>query len=185
MAKSAARRGRVYELFVLGELVAGPHHGYLLHAILGRILGPFRHVSWGALYPLIHRLEREGLIAAAASREGGRGRILYRIRPAGRRRFLELMLEKVPYGAYEPDLFLSKLGYFDHITAEQQAGILRYHLDYLQAQDEFIQAGLLYALAEKEIPEAERARIKWLTDFRLRRLQSEIEWVQNALANTR
>ena len=50
-ARGAARQGKVYELFVLGELSAGPHHGYLLHSILGKILGPFRQISWGALYP--------------------------------------------------------------------------------------------------------------------------------------
>ena len=63
MSPSSSRRGRVYELFVLGELTAGSHHGYLLREILGKILGPFRQVSWGALYPLIHRLSRDGLIA--------------------------------------------------------------------------------------------------------------------------
>ena len=52
----------MYELFVLGELMDGPHHGYLLREILGRLLGPFRHISCGVLYPLIRQLEREGLI---------------------------------------------------------------------------------------------------------------------------
>src|SRR6266567_6089024 len=57
-----ARKALMYELFVLGELMDGPHYGYLLREILGRLLGPFRHISWGVLYPLIRHLEREGLI---------------------------------------------------------------------------------------------------------------------------
>lgn len=43
----------VYELFVLGELMTGPHYGYKLHEIIQRILGPFQRLSWGTLYPLI------------------------------------------------------------------------------------------------------------------------------------
>ena len=81
--RSGARRGKLYELVVLGELIGGPHHGYLLREILGKIFGPFRQISWGALYPLIHRLEQQGLIAPQASNlmsQGKRGqRNLYRI----------------------------------------------------------------------------------------------------------
>src|SRR5438270_11728209 len=57
-----ARKAFMYELFVLGELMDGPHYGYLLRDNLGRLLGPFRHISWGVLYPLIRQLESGGLI---------------------------------------------------------------------------------------------------------------------------
>lgn len=181
------RRGRVYELFVLGELTAGPHHGYLLHAILGKILGPFRQVSWGALYPLVHRLNQDGLIETVpdrpASKAGRQGheRILYRITPAGRKRFQTLILEQVPYAAYDTDVFISRLGYFDHINAQQQTEILKYHQRFLQAQDAYLRDSLRLAMEELEIPDAERARIKWVTEFRLRRIQTEFEWVADAL----
>src|SRR5215510_9216586 len=91
-----ARRGRLYELFVLGELIGGPHHGYLLHEILSKILGPFRTASWGALYPLIHRLEEDGFIVPdmktkRSDSEGKRSRrYIYRITKTGRDRFQEL-----------------------------------------------------------------------------------------------
>jgi DNA-binding PadR family transcriptional regulator len=189
MTASRSRRGQVYELFVLGELTAGPHHGYLLHAILGKILGPFRQVSWGALYPLIHRLSQDGLIAPVpqkpagkAGREGqGHPRILYRITPAGRQRFRALMREQVPYAAYDTDVFMSRLGYFDHIDARQQHEILEYHHGFLQAQDDYMRDSLRLVLEELDIPEAERARIKWVTEFRLRRIQAELDWVVDAL----
>ncbi len=184
-AGAGPRRGRVYELFVLGELTAGPHHGYLLHAILGKILGPFRQVSWGALFPLIHRLSQDGLIAAVPQKPAGKGkgheRILYRITPAGRRRFRALMLENVPYAAYDTDVFISRLGYFDHIDAQRQTEILEYHRGFLQAQDDTMRDGLRRVMEELEIPEAERARIKWVTEFRLRRIQTELDWVGEAL----
>jgi hypothetical protein len=34
----------------------------LLHTILNQVVGPFRNISWGVLYPLIRRFEEEGLI---------------------------------------------------------------------------------------------------------------------------
>lgn len=186
-AGAGPRRGRVYELFVLGELTAGPHHGYLLHAILGQILGPFRQVSWGALYPLIHRLSQDGLIAAVPQKSAGKGgrqgheRILYGITPAGRRRFRALILEQVPPAAYNTDVFISKLGYFDHIDAQQQMKILKYHRDHMQSEYDHIEASVRQVMAEPGIPEAERARIKWVNEFRLRRIQAELDWVGEAL----
>lgn len=53
---------RLYELFILGELMNNPMHGYLLHQILNGIVGPTRKVSWGAIYPLIHGMLADGLI---------------------------------------------------------------------------------------------------------------------------
>src|SRR5437588_13030235 len=93
---STARKAPMYELFVLGELMDGPHYGYLLRDILGRLLGPFRHISWGVLYPLIRRLEREGLIVPdektddrrSESIQGNQQRKQYRITETGQRRFL-------------------------------------------------------------------------------------------------
>jgi len=184
-----ARRGRVYELFVLGELIGGPHHGYLLHEILGKILGPFRKASWGALYPLIHRLENEGLIApdTRTSRIDSYGkrsrRYLYRITQAGRERFQALMLEPIPYEGYETDLFIGKLGYFDFITAKQQQAILQHHHGYLQAQVDYIQEALRQVVANTEIPFAERQRIQWVNEFRLSRFEAEIAWVNKALVD--
>ena len=184
-----ARRGRVYELFVLGELMGGPHHGYLLHEILGKILGPFRKASWGALYPLIHRLENEGLIAPDAQTrrtdsDGKRSRrYLYRITQAGRERFQAFIVEPIPYETYETDLFIGKLGYFDFITAEQQQAILQHHHGYLQAQVDYIQEAMRQVMANTEIPFAERQRIQWVNEFRLSRLEAEIHWVKKALAD--
>jgi len=187
--QSKARRGRVYELFVLGELIGGPHHGYLLHEILGKILGPFRQASWGALYPLIHRLEAAGLIVPdARTKRGdseGKGgqRHLYRITKTGRDRFRALILEPVPYEVYDTDLFIGKLGYFDHITIEHQKAILQHHRGYLQAQEDYMREALRQVMAETDIPLQERQRIQWVTEFRLSRLEAESAWVRKALTD--
>lgn len=183
---SGARRGKLYELVVLGELLGGPHHGYLLREILGKIFGPFRQISWGALYPLIHRLEQQGLITPQASNLTSQGksgqRNLYRITPTGRERFLALIEEAVPYSAYDPDYFIAKLGYFDHITLERQIAIVQHHRGYLQVVVDYLQTTLQHVMANEDIPERERLRIQWVVEFRLNRVQAEIAWVDTMLA---
>lgn len=67
----------IFGLAMMHEL---EHHGYRI--------GP------GTLYPLMHGLERAGLIKSTVQRVEGRRRRLYRITPAGRRA-LEKAREKV------------------------------------------------------------------------------------------
>lgn len=49
------------ELAILGELEE-PLHGYELRKRLSRSLGPVRRLSFGSLYPALHRLADRGLI---------------------------------------------------------------------------------------------------------------------------
>lgn len=185
-SQRAPRGGRVYELIVLGELSDGPHHGYLLREIIGQVLGRFRQVSWGVLYPLLHRLETEHLIAPearagpeAGSKGGPRRR--YRITPSGRVRHLELMLELGAYTAHHAELFQAKLGYFDRVGLEQQAAILMHHLAYLQRDDDHLRASREQVLGNARIPQRERQRIAWVIGYRLERVRAEVIWVERAL----
>lgn len=57
-----------YGLWLIEELA---HHGYRL--------------SPGTLYPLLHRLERQGYLRSAKARAARRGRRLYRATPFGRK----------------------------------------------------------------------------------------------------
>ncbi len=106
---------------------------------------------------------------------------MYRITGAGRKRLRALMGEAVPYKAYDADLFLVKLGYFDLVTPTEQLAILQHQRGYLQETLDFIQTNLDWAAQNEEIPDEERARIGWATEFRVRRLQAELEWVDRAL----
>jgi PadR family transcriptional regulator, regulatory protein PadR len=58
-------------IFGVGMMEELRHHGYRI--------GP------GTLYPLLHGLERAGLLKSASSAKGGRARRLYRITAAGRK----------------------------------------------------------------------------------------------------
>lgn len=67
----------IFGLAMMEELA---HHGYRV--------GP------GTLYPLLHGLERTGLLKSRPGTAGGRSRRIYRITPAGRKA-LEKATEKV------------------------------------------------------------------------------------------
>ncbi len=186
-----ARKAPMYELFVLGELMDGPHYGYLLRDILGRLLGPFRHISWGVLYPLIRHLEREGLIVPhektdagqSESIKGNRQRKQYRITETGQRRFLALMLETGDYTADYPELFLIKLNNLDHLTHEQQLVLLWHYREYLQVEKKYLQEGQrTISDGTRFIPENQRAHVFDVISFRLSGIQAEIDWVARKIA---
>ncbi len=98
-------RPLISELFVLGELMVQPRYASFLHETARRILGPFRPLSWGTISPLIRRLQQQGLAACviqqpqAGETVRGRGQPPrnYAITPAGRERFLSLLLTPSAY----------------------------------------------------------------------------------------
>ena len=57
-----AKRHDVLEFAVLGVLSDGPLHGYELRKRLTAVLGPFRALSYGSLYPCLRRLQAKDLI---------------------------------------------------------------------------------------------------------------------------
>ena len=70
---------------VLAILAEGDSYGYAIIKRVGELSGG--HLQWtdGMLYPVLHRLERQGLVAAKwGESETGRRRKYYRITKAGR-----------------------------------------------------------------------------------------------------
>lgn len=72
------------DLLVLSLLVDQPRHGYALQKAVRHAAG--HTIQAGTLYPLLHRLEAEGLIAAQWDHTTRRARKVYAITDAGRRR---------------------------------------------------------------------------------------------------
>jgi PadR family transcriptional regulator PadR len=75
------------EALILSVLSRGPHHGYQLALELERkSSGAFRF-QHGTLYPILHRLEKAGLISGDWLDEGSRRkRKSYRLTAAGSKR---------------------------------------------------------------------------------------------------
>ena len=72
------------ELLVLTALKAGPAHGYsIIRAIRDRSDGEFELLE-GSLYPVLHRLERDRLVASSWSDVAGRKRRVYKLSRKGR-----------------------------------------------------------------------------------------------------
>jgi DNA-binding PadR family transcriptional regulator len=184
----ARRSNPVYELFVLGEIMSGPTYGYKLNDILNRILGPYQQLSWGTLYPLIRRLEREGLITATVERgpqgfpavERGQPRRTYVITEAGRERFFALMLHPQSF-TYHPGFFAVQLTKFEYLTPEQRLTILRHYRDALHALRAFYQK--MHPLMAKNpvVREAELPFLLQLVDYRIHMLDAELSWFDQAI----
>ena len=57
---------------MLGLLHRAPMHGYELRKQLYTVLGAFRALSYGSLYPCLHELQAAGLIAAEQDEDEAR-----------------------------------------------------------------------------------------------------------------
>lgn len=71
------------ELATLGLLRRQPLHGYRLSKLLELFMGSCISVNYGAIYPLLRRLEQRGDISSLSIRKGkaGPSRVIYQITP--------------------------------------------------------------------------------------------------------
>jgi|SRR5579862_8672914 len=68
---------------IMATIAAEPAHGYvILQRLQERSSGAFE-LAEGTLYPALHRLERDGLLASSWSTGSGRRRRVYEITSAG------------------------------------------------------------------------------------------------------
>jgi transcriptional regulator len=73
------------DALVLAVLADEPLHGYaVIEALRRRSDGAFE-LAEGTLYPVLHRLEADGLLASSWSEAAGRRRRVYRLTRNGRR----------------------------------------------------------------------------------------------------
>src|SRR6266851_3166368 len=107
-----------YELIILGTLMVGPFHGYLIAKIMQNIHGPYGKISPGRLYPLLTKLEEAGLIVVESiseQQEHQQPRRFqvpsrrYRITEAGRKRFHALMMDTTSYLGDYQRVFVQKV----------------------------------------------------------------------------
>ena len=62
------------EVLVLAFLGEGPKHGYQLALYSEETAGGYFRFNYGTLYPILHKLEKQGLIRGSWSDEGPRGK---------------------------------------------------------------------------------------------------------------
>src|SRR6187431_1682770 len=74
------------DMLILRTLIAGPAHGHTIAHVIEKGSDDVLQVEHGSLYPALHRLEDQGLIASFwGTSENNRRAKYYRIAPAGRR----------------------------------------------------------------------------------------------------
>ena len=85
-SRRALFRGSL-EVLVLAVLADGDRYGYVIQRRVREASG--QSVTPGSLYPLLHRLEEDGLVEARWEADTGRSRKWYTLTDAGRRRLRE------------------------------------------------------------------------------------------------
>jgi DNA-binding PadR family transcriptional regulator len=71
------------ETLLLGVMSGGPAHGYRVIELLRERSGGTFDLPEGTVYPALHRLERDGLLASEWDSGSGRRRRVYRITERG------------------------------------------------------------------------------------------------------
>jgi PadR family transcriptional regulator len=81
--KAEALKGHL-DSMILAVLASGPAHGYaVIEHLKGRSGGVF-DLPEGTVYPALHRLEADGLLASAWETASGRRRRVYKLTRRGR-----------------------------------------------------------------------------------------------------
>jgi PadR family transcriptional regulator PadR len=87
------------DLMVLSVLAGSKKYGYLIQKEVREASGTRIDLPAGTLYPLLHRLEDEGLVRASWDTETGRERKWYELTAAGRKRLVVQAQEWTDYAA--------------------------------------------------------------------------------------
>ena len=124
---------------VLGFLMRQPMHGYELKRALSPALPRDRRVNDGVLYPLLKRMETEGLISGRVERRAGSpDRRVFHPTEAGRRAFRDWLessadeKDEVTYDFMVGHPFLTKCLFFDELGA---TGAIRKLADQLRSSE--------------------------------------------------
>ena len=110
---------------ILGFLVDQPMHGYALKRKLSPALPRERTMNDGVLYPLLRRMETDGLVRKQVEQAGSRSRNVFHATAKGRREFERWLrsaddeADEATYDFLVGHPFLTKCLFFDRLdTAE-------------------------------------------------------------------
>lgn len=166
------------ELSTLGLLQRESLHGYRLKQKLELFMSSCISVNYGAIYPLLKRLEERGEVVAIAEEAGDAGatRKIYGITPKGRERWREKMLE-YPQESWvnSRTRFSIKFFFFGDLEPAERIKLLQQRLRVCQLQqDELNSRRLEYTLTDPY----QKAAWERGQDI----LRSEVQWLIEQLA---
>ncbi|MEG4628361.1 PadR family transcriptional regulator [Microcoleus sp. AR_TQ3_B6] len=169
------------ELSALGLLQLQPLHGYRLKQQLELFMSSCISVNYGAIYPLLKRLEERGDISVIAEEAGDAGcpRKIYGITAQGRELWRQKMLEH-PQESWvnSGSRFRIKFFFFGNLEAEERMKLLEHRLRACYTRQDYIEnLKREYPLTD-DYQFASRDRCKSV-------LASEINWLTEQLAKER
>ena len=178
------RRQNVLEFTVLGLLAEQPMHGYELRKRLNLVLGSFRAISYGSLYPCLKDLEARGLIAPVGTpafpqlTTSKRARISYALTTEGHAYFAE-QLEDIGPDALEDEGFAAHFAFFAAARSEirvrildgRRARLLERITELQRAQEQADARGDVYVTA--------------LQHHNVKSLESEVDWLSSLIEKER
>jgi DNA-binding PadR family transcriptional regulator len=179
-------RTGVLEFAVLGLLHRAPMHGYQLSKQLNSMLGAFRALSYGTLYPCLNKLYEEGLIAkegdAARSARGGatkgRSKIVYRLTAEGKERLQDLLAESGP-ASWEDEEFGVHFAFFGQTRADIRLRILEGRRSRLEERMEGVRA--VFARTAERVD----SYTLELQRYGLESVEREVRWLNELIASER
>ena len=181
-----SRRSALLELAILGLLHDSPMHGYELRKRLNAVLGAFRALSFGTLYPCLRDLVARGWIAESAASDdqpggtaGGvgvgtrRARIVYKLTAEGKDHLQGLLSQSGP-SAWEDDTFNVHFAFFARTEADVRLRILEGRRSRLEERlDSFRSAAaqrrerldLYTAELQRHGLESAEREVRWLSEL--------------------
>jgi len=185
-------KSAVLELAVLGLLHRTPMHGYELRKQITNVLGLFRALSYGSLYPCLHELLAAGLIAeehdeaaqptrttaAGRPRPNRRALKVYRLTADGKERLQDLLGQGGP-AAWEDDGFGVHFAFFGQTRADVRLRILEGRRSRLEERMESIRAALTRTRERVDSYTLELHR------HGLESVEREVRWLNELIASER
>jgi DNA-binding PadR family transcriptional regulator len=174
-------RRDILEFAVLGVLNEGPVHGYELRKRLTEMLGPFRSLSYGSLYPTLRRLVNRGAIEpvsltptseafAATALRGRRARIVYALTAEGKENFHEWANRPGP-ASWDDEGFAAHMAFFSRTERKARLRILHGRRSWLDERLATLRATMTesrdrldpYALSMRSLGmESTERELRWL-----------------------
>ena len=157
-------------------------HGYELSKQLATVLGAFRGLSYGSLYPCLKELRADGLIAEEHDETepvtNRRSRKVYRLTADGKERLHDLLGEGGP-AAWEDDGFGVHFAFFGQTRADVRLRILEGRRSRLEERMEAIRAAFTRTRERVDSYTLELHR------HGLESVEREVRWLNELIASER